>query len=131
MKKQRNKYSSSGRKLIMVIEKDETVNSLISSCFDDSYEMIYAKTGTEALVYLKYLQKPHLILLNADTPETEINDFFKEGNVSTGINHHSVILILNAKYDQSRSCISACGDLKQIVNTLVAEELISHVNSVI
>ncbi len=130
MKKQRNKYSSSARKLIMVIEKDGTVNSLISSCFDDSYEMIYAQTGTEALVYLKYLQ-PHLILLNADTPETEINDFFKEENVSTEINHLSVILILNAKFDQSRSCISACGDLKYIVKPLVAEELISQVNSVI
>lgn len=80
----------------MVVEKDEMLNSLLASCFDDTFEMIYAKTEREALVYLKYLQKPHLILLNADTSETEIVDFIKEENIKTGISYLPLIIIMNA-----------------------------------
>ncbi len=113
----------------MVVGKDEPVRSFISSSLGNICEVIYAVSTKEVMVYLKYLPMPHLILLNADISEIELNDFLAEQNDRTGVSHMPVVMTYNAGYEQSMSGLQYHTVLKYITNPLVVEELITEMSS--
>jgi CheY-like chemotaxis protein len=84
----------SNRKTILVVDDDREIQEAIQLALpDDTYQVVTASNGSEAIRVLENIQRPALVLLDLLMPEMSGWDFLQEKKRNPALDPLSVVII--------------------------------------
>jgi diguanylate cyclase (GGDEF)-like protein len=89
-----------GKQCILVVEDDKITREAVRSVLQESYEIVEAQTGHEALTLLRQGVRPDLVLLDVRLPDTDGYSFF-EALRNEGFIRDLIVIFLTAHWGEA------------------------------
>ena len=115
------------KKLILIVEYDNSIQSGLITFFDNDYEVICKNNGPDALVYIKDTRIPDVILLDMELPGLNGRVFVRRIKFDPKHNKIPVILISSVNSRLIINSFQKLGVVDYIVKPFEPSELVDKI----
>jgi CheY-like chemotaxis protein len=115
----------------MVVDDDESIRLLIGSYFEKDYNVIFMSNGQEALMHIRDVNIPDLVLLDMEMPHMNGRVFLRRIKYSPEHSHIPVIFISSVNSRLIINSMIKLGIVDYIVKPFKPDELIEKVQNVL